>query len=661
MIARRIADFGTWDSALSAALIFEKRQTYSQPVPWENGVLFLLTMPTEQNALALMHCDRTGEVSRVSPPGFSLRTRVHEYGGLPFGFSWHEVYYCNFKDQEIYRQRFNPDTQHFDAPVQVTHSEPNQVRYCDLVVDSQRQRLICVREDHRQSSDSPSAVINALVAISLSGPAPATPQEQLVLFEKSDFVTSPTLSPDSTSISFVTWSHPNMPWDNTELRVAQFDEQGALAQLLEVDRDQAGAKAQPSFDLDNNLYFLTDTSNYWNLVKVASADLREGCCASVVYAIDADCCGPAWETGKRNYCVVGNSDLIISVVRDCHWQLHRVHLLENRVDILATHLGQLEQIRCVDDQHVSFLAATTDDYASIYRIDLHANAAALGSSTLVKAPVPKELAPALVSLPEHFQFSSHGSALAFGLLYRPKSDQFDGPTGQLPPLLVNVHGGPTGTARAALNPMHQFWTSRGFAVLDLNHRGSSGYGRKFRQLLYGQWGVVDIEDIVAAVHHLIDNELVAPDKIAIRGGSAGGYAVLASLAASDLFAAGVSYYGVSDLELLARDTHKFESRYLDQLIGPYPQAKAIYQARSPINSLEKIEAPILILQGDEDKVVPPNQASVIYEKLRSQNPATELIRFAGEGHGFRLAENQICALETELSFYQRNLLGMSES
>lgn len=656
MSAKQIAPFGSWESPLSAALIFQGRKTASNPLPFGKGVLFLLSMPDEESALALMYCETGGDLLRISPPGFSLRSRVHEYGGLPFGCSDKEIFFVNFKDQEIYRQHFDAATKQIGEPVQLTDSDPNAVRYAELVVDEKRQRLVCVREDHRQSQGKASAVVNALVAIPLSATQQTIATDaQTVLFAQTDFVTSPTFAHDFNHLAFVTWSHPNMPWDDTQIRVAQLSTSGELTHTFEVDANQASSKAQPSFDATNNLYFLSDWGDYWNLVKVDAAHLQPACASRPVYRIDADCCGAAWEAGKRNYALLGTSDLYISVLRECHWQLHRVNRSTLDVEVLASQLGQLEQIRAAGHDKVYYLAATSDDYPSIYGIALSSDAVA-SSNTVYRAPVPEQLQLAGISRPQHFEFSSTDGAPAYGLLYAPKNNKFSAPSGQLPPLLINVHGGPTGTARAALNPMHQFWTSRGFAVLDLNHRGSTGYGRKFRQLLYRQWGVVDIEDVTAAVDYLIKKQRVAADKIAIRGGSAGGYAVLASLAECDLFAAGASYYGVSDLELLARDTHKFESRYLDQLIGPYPETKARYQARSPINKLEKIKAPVLILQGEKDKVVPPNQAALIYEKLSAQNPETEYISFEEEGHGFRIVANQIVALEAELRFYQRRLL-----
>ena len=659
MKERKIASFGTWDSPLSASSLFQHRNSLSNPVPWANGVLYLQVIPEEKSAVVLMFCNNSGEITRVTPKGHSVRSRVHEYGGLPFIGSHYQVFYCNDNNQEIYRQNFDVDTSSFSDPVQITESSGTQVRYCEFVIDTLRQRLICVREDHRASNGNAYAVINSLVALPLTDTLPISPDAQVVLFSESDFICNPYLSEDCKLISFVTWSHPNMPWDDTEVRVAQFCDKGLLMNVFEVDIENSSSKVQPSFDSSNNLYFISDCSDYWNLRIVDNQNLHSKCVSRSLYGVQADCCGPAWEMGKRNYVMLDETELILSVVQDCHWELQRLNVLTGEMIVLAEGLGLLEQIRKSEDGRIFYLAANHDDYPSIYRLDLDKVTNKYANSLIVKATLPKELALSLVSRPEHIKFVGENGVKAYGLFYSPRSLKFKGPCSELPPLLVNVHGGPTGTARAALNPMHQFWTSRGFAVLDLNHRGSSGYGRKFRKLLYGQWGVVDIEDIVIAVQYLIDSGQVAPDKIAIRGGSAGGYAVLASLAACDLFAAGTSYYGVSDLELLVRDTHKFESRYLDQLIGPYPEMKATYQARSPINSLANIEAAVLILQGEDDKVVPPNQAILVNKKLRAQNPGTEFISFKGEGHGFRLPANQIRSLEAELSFYRRNLLGLA--
>ncbi len=660
--ARKSAAHGSWKSPLTAELIFGKRQTPGNPTPWNGGMLFLLTMPNEGNAFALMFADGLGKIDRVSPAGFNLRTRVHEYGGLPYGVGASEVFFCNFEDQEIYRQRFDTKTTEFSMPEPVTDSGGVQTRYADLVHDPVRNRLVCVREAHGDNPGPASQVRNALVAIGLEEnllPQPADSHE--ILFDGSDFVAGPSLSGDGALLAFVTWSHPNMPWDDTEIRCSRLNARGLIEECFQVDEAVAASKLQPRFDAGNHLYFLSDNSGFWNLARVDSANLGPGCSSDPVYPAAADCCGPPWELGNRNYALGENGRIFITLVDRCLWQLHEVAPDGSKIRELERGRGLLDQLRIDDDGVVSYVAAGVDDYPAVLLRNPEQNpgrntaSTEVSTTTVYRGAIPDALAEGLISRPRHFEFRGKSGDAAYGLLYTPANPDFEGPSGELPPLLVNVHGGPTGTARAALNPMHQFWTSRGFAVLDINHRGSTGYGRKFRQALYEQWGVIDIEDVIAAVEHLIDTKQVDGNRAAIRGGSAGGYVVLASLATCDLFSAGVSYYGVADLELLAQDTHKFESRYLDRLIGPYPQTIERYKQRSPINRLDEISAPVLILQGTDDKVVPPSQAELLHAELKTRIQGVQYISFEGEGHGFRKPANQIRALEAELEFYSRNL------
>jgi len=445
-----------------------------------------------------------------------------------------------------------------------------------------------------------------------------------------------------------------MPWDDTQIQLIALDDAGLPIKSLEVDEGCKSSKLQPLFDDQGGLYFLCDRENFWNLQKYNVNLDNPAENSSSVIRRPGELCGPPWESGRHNYSFLNQQKIIFSQINNCKWSLCEFNLCTKEVCEIHPDLGSLERVFCVDNV-VFYLGATDSDYPSIYSYDCLEKTKDHTPKILFESAVPRELTPQIISKPTHFEFPSSSGSLAYGLFYAPKNPSFSAPNGEVPPLIVNVHGGPTGTARSGLNPLHQFWTSNGFAVADINHRGSSGYGRKFRRELYLEWGVVDVEDVTAAVRFLVENKRADANRIVIRGGSAGGYLVLASLAASDIFSVGVSYYGVTDLELLAKDTHKFELRYLDNLIGPYPETIDRYKERSPVNRLNRIKAPVLILQGDKDQVVPLNQAVSLYDKLRLTNKGTKLIRYPDEGHGFRNPKTQINALTAELDFYRKNL------
>ena len=651
----KVAKFSDWVSPLTPELIFSGRKAVSNLLPWNGGVLFLLSDPSAGNSQALMFRHSEGLVVRLSPVGMNVRSRVHEYGGFPFTTDATTVFYCNFQDQEIYKQTYDQVTRIISEPQAVTCSEKSLVRYSDLIFDGNRNRLIVVREDHRSSEGDAAHVTNQLVGIDLSAAKlPILTDHQCVIFDQSDFVATPCLSPCSKILAFVSWSHPNMPWDDTQIQLILLDDAGLPIKNLEVDECCKSSKLQPLFDDQGGLYFLCDRENFWNLQKFNVNLDNPAENSSSVIRRPRELCGPPWESGRHNYSFLNQQKIIFSQIDKCKWSLCVFDLRTQKVCEIHPDLGSLERIFCVDNA-VFYLGATDSDYPSIYRYDFLEKTKDRRPKILVESAAPQELTPQIISKPTHFEFPSSSGSSAYGLFYAPMNPSFSAPNGEAPPLIVNVHGGPTGTARSGLNPLHQFWTTNGFAVADINHRGSSGYGREFRRQLYLEWGVVDVEDVVAAVRFLVENNKADANRVVIRGGSAGGYLVLASLAASDIFSVGVSYYGVTDLELLAKDTHKFELRYLDNLIGPYPETIDRYKERSPVNKLNRIKAPVLILQGDKDQVVPLNQAVSLYDKLRLTNKGTKLIRYPDEGHGFRSPEAQINALTAELDFYRQNL------
>lgn len=662
----QVLEYGHWPSELSAASLFSASESISCLRASAHGMYFLLSMPEEGNALALMFLPVQGDQTpsrptRISPRGFNVRSQVHEYGGFPYAFDDHSVYFCNFSDQRIYRQAFDPflqingeqigGRQSTDAPIAMTPASPGDsrpLRYADMIVDARRQRLLCVREDHRDTNAEPA---NTLVAVPFTGE-----HEGLELFADSDFVTSPCLSPDGNRLAFQTWSHPNMPWDDTQIQVAEVSDDGSLRNCRQMCPEQPGSLLQPAFSPTGDLYFIADWSNWWNLYRIRASALQTSVApahADRLLEIDAEMCGPQWQSGQRSYDFLDADTVLLTLHNQSHWSLVKLNVTDRSTRTLHSAFGQLENLSCHAGQAV-FLASTATSAVAIHGIQRDAPNAPI--TTVFKGRSGVTLPPTDISTAEHFSYRTANGETAFGLYYPPLNSACQAPLDSLPPLLVSIHGGPTSSAKAAFNPTLQFWTSRGFAWLDVNHRGSTGYGRRFRQSLYGQWGVADVEDIIGAVESLIANGRVAADKVAIRGGSAGGYAVLAAMVQSDLFRAGASYYGISDLELLAQDTHKFESRYLDQLIGPYPAAVDLYRQRSPLHSIARITAPVLLLQGRLDKVVPPNQAEAIFTQLQQQNPLSQCVYFDDEGHGFRKPRNQIAALEAELAFYEKVLL-----
>ena len=643
-----------WDSPINSESIFESRKTISNLQAWKDGLLFLITEPSEGNINVLMYSDTNSVTKRVSPKGFNIRSKIHEYGGRPFTADGDDIFYCNFNDQEIYSQSFLSASNTFSSPVAVTDSHGDKVRYADLSIDRKRNRLIAVREDHRFIKTSVDEAKNSLIALALNTvELPTGTEAQTTLFEGSDFLSSPNISEDGENLAFTAWQHPNMPWDNTELIVAKIADEGHLYDVQKVDGNGDSSKMQPFFVTSKKLFFLSDESGYWNLRSCDLSFEQNDLKSENVYQIEADCCGPPWVTGKRNFSVINSCEVAISVVESCQWRLHLVNLEQKTEKIIHAQLGSLDDI-VSSEKHLFYLAADEKNYPGIYCESKKQLTAAI-KAPLIQPKIPACFNETIIAQPKHLTFQTDSGDQAFGIYYGPKNNRLKLPLDTLPPVIINVHGGPTGTALAAFNPMHQFWTSRGFAVFDLNHRGSTGYGRAFRKKLYGQWGINDVRDAINAVEHLVKHDLANADQVAIRGGSAGGYLVLACLADSDLFSAGVSYYGIADLELLTKDTHKFESRYLERLIGPYPDKIELYKNRSPINKLQNISAPVLILQGKLDKIVPPNQAEMLYTRLIKRNSETQILCFDDEGHGFRKPGNQIKALNSELAFYKKNL------
>jgi dipeptidyl aminopeptidase/acylaminoacyl peptidase len=629
----KTAPYGAWTSPITAQSLASSEVRLDDLRVVDGELYWIESRPSQGGRQVIVTRDRNdtgpGGVRELTPDGFNVRTRVHEYGGAPFLVADHKLYFSNFDDQRLYVQE--PRT----AGVAPRALTPKGARFADCI-DAGALGLICVRQDN----SDPKEVNNTLALVS-TGAEPVVS----TLFSCSDFVAYPRLSADGRRLAWIAWDHPNMPWDTTSLYVADLktgDDAPALDNVRKVAGGHEESVLEPQWAKDGTLYFLSDRSDFWNLYA-----WREGE-TSPVLPRHAEFAGPLWSLGQANYALLGDGLAVARYGEKASDRLALVDLQAGTAKDLALPFVNYDDIHRLDADHVAAIAMSADQTPSIVVIDVKT-----GAVEVVRRPQPSEVPPAFISRAQAIDFPTAGGRTAHAFYYAPANADFHAPAGDKPPLLVMVHGGPTASASGAFKTSVQFWTSRGFAVVDVNYGGSSGYGRAYRQRLNGQWGVVDVQDVVAAARYLEQTDRVDPAKVAIRGGSAGGFTVLAALSQTDKFKAGADYYGISDMTALARDTHKFESRYLDSLIGPYPADKAIYDERSPLNHLSGFKAPLIVLQGADDPIVPPNQAQMIVGALRTRGAPVAYIEFAGEGHGFRKAENTIRAIEAELYFYGR--------
>jgi dipeptidyl aminopeptidase/acylaminoacyl peptidase len=587
----------------------------------DNQLYWLQSRPEEGGRYVVLRQAGPGsDIEAVTPPGFNVRTRVHEYGGASFAVDQDTVYFSNFDDNRIYRQPLG------SQPVPLT--DDGAMRYADLVVDSRRRALVAVREDHTHSDIH---AVTAIVQIPLSNPT----REQ-VLVQGADFYMAPRISPNGRQMAWISWNHPNMPWDGTELWVADLTEDGELGFAQRVAGGVDEAIYQPAWSPDNTLYFVSDRTGWWNIYRWTGGQV------TAVTSREAEFGEPYWVFGLSSYGFSGTN--IVAVATD------------NDVDHLLLIDAKSTDIREVDTPYNSYSYVSANEWGAAFLAGSGLRSTALvrltADDTLVEVqgedpPIGTED----ISVPEALVYPTTDGQTAHLWYYAPVNARVVGPTDEKPPLIVFNHGGPTSRSTGVFRVAVQYWTSRGFAVVDVNYRGSSGYGRAYRRLLNQSWGIVDVEDCCNAALYMAGRGLADPERMAIRGGSAGGYTTLACLTFRDVFSAGASHFGVSDLSLLARETHKFESRYLDSMIGPWPEAKERYDARSPLMHMAQVKRPLIFFQGLDDKVVLPNQAELMVEDLKSRGVPVAYLAYPGEGHGFRRAENIIKTAQAELSFY----------
>ena len=567
-----------------------------------------------------------GQTVDVTPSPFNVRTRVHEYGGGSFVVHNGTIYFSNFADQRLYRQTGNAE------PQPLTSSE-GDLRYADALVDQQRQRLICVREDFTTGEREPA---NTLISINLENGA-----DIQVLAAGSDFYASPRLSPDNSHLAWLSWNHPNMPWDSTELWVAPFNADGSLSQPQKVAGGVDESIFQPEWSLDGILHFVSDRTGWWNLYRWHNNAVDP------LHPMDAEFGLPQWVFGMSTYGFVSANRIICTYTQKGIWHLACLDTTSKQLQPVETPYTEISSLKATNGR-VVFSAASPTEATAIVELNV-----STGDIKVLQRSSQVEIDPGYVSIPQTIEFPTENGLTAYGLFYPPKNRDYTAPEAEKPPLIVKSHGGPTSSTSSQFNLRIQYWTSRGFGFLDVDYGGSTGYGREYRQRLDGKWGIVDVDDCANGARYLAAQGLVDEKRMAIAGGSAGGYTTLCALTFRDTFQAGASYYGVSDLEALATDTHKFESRYLEGLIGPYPERKDIYQERSPIHYTDKLSCPVIFFQGLEDKVVPPNQAEMMVAALKAKGLPVAYVAFEGEQHGFRRAENIKRVLDAELHFYSQ--------
>jgi dipeptidyl aminopeptidase/acylaminoacyl peptidase len=614
------APYGTWPSIVSADVVISGTVELGSPILDGGALYWLESRPDEGGRVGLWRWTGEGAHELVLPEPYNVRNRVHEYGGGAYAVRDGVIVFTNYDDNGLYRVIDG-------VPTALTTGSDH--RYADLRVHPERNLVLAVREDHSGAGEP----VNTIVALTLDGNGAET-----VLCTGADFYSDPELS-DSGELAWTEWNHPSMPWDATLVRRGRLD--GArVVDVVDVAGGASEAAGHPRWAPGGELIFISDRTGWWNLYA-----LRDSA-TSPLWPEAAEFATPQWVFGDQPYVVLGSSRLLVSRVSG---GVTSIALLDREAGTLRPILasGLYGPLTASGGRG----AAVVDDPDRPSRLAVFDLAAE--TCTDVRHASDRALSAEWVSVPREVTWASTLAEVpgdVHGWYYPPTNPDRSAPHGELPPLLTLSHGGPTGFADTGFNDALQYWTSRGFAVLDVNYRGSTGYGRTYRDALRGRWGVVDVADCTAGARALARQGLADPARLIVRGGSAGGYTTLQALTTTDVFTAGISFYGVADPEALARDTHKFEARYLDGLIGPYPDAIEIYRDRSPLLHVDRLSVPLLLLQGSEDAVVPPNQAETMAAAVRAKGLPVALIIFVGEGHGFRRADSIKAALEAQLFF-----------
>jgi len=626
MSASQIAPYGSWKSPITPDLIASDSIRLEQ-VRLDGGDIYWIEMrPSEGGRYVIVRQSKDGAREDMVPADFNARTRVHEYGGGSYLISEGAIYFTNFKDQRLYLLMG-------DMVRPITPSSEGKLRYADFILDKQRCKIISVCEDHSYQGEA----ANSLVEIDIK----TGTLQHLALGD--DFYSSPRLSPDGSRLAWLTWNHPNMPWDGTELWVANLEPDGTLSGKKQIAGGSDESIYQPEWSPNGILHFVSDRTGWWNLYRWIDGKTEP------LFEKEAEFGRPHWVFGTSSYTFESEDQIICAYVLEGSWHLARLSTgkqnFESKFEPFDIPYTDINYLRTMQG-NIVFVGASPEDTQSIVLFDPGS-----GKTEILRRSSEVSINPGYISTPQPIEFPTGNGLKAYAFFYPPKNCDYTGPSEEKPPLLVISHGGPTSATSSSLNLSVQYWTSRGIGVLDVNYGGSTGYGRKYRERLKDQWGVVDVDDCVNGALYIARKGDADKERLIIRGGSAGGYTTLSVLTFRNEFKAGASYYGIGDLETLAKETHKFESHYLDKLVGPYPERRDLYKRRSPINFVENLSCPVIFFQGLEDKVVPPSQADSMYQALKKKGLPVAYVAFEGEQHGFRRAENIRRALEAELDFY----------
>lgn len=625
-MAKNTAPYGSWVSPVKAELLATAGIGIGDAAPYAGGICWLERRPLESGRNVLVVRSANCTTCDLTPAGFNVRTTVHEYGGGSFVSFGSTMYFSNFTDQRLYRQIDGGEPE----PVTPEPSKPWGWRYADMQVTPDGSKIVCVREIHSEDGQ----VDNELAVLTADGSAPV-----VTIASGYDFYANPRISPDGKQLAWICWNNPNMPWDGTELWLADLAADGTLANARMLAGGLTESVTYPTWGPGGELVASSDRTNWWNLYRLHDGKIEQ------LVDMPAEFSGPAWVFGLSFFTFLPDGRIACIVNQDGFDSLALLTPGKAELEPLLldyTVLGSLHY----HDGKLLMVAGSAEKPSAVILFDLETR-----QVEVVKQSMTVDITAAYFSIPEPIAFPTENGQTAYALYYPPVNPDYEAPAGEKPPLLVCSHGGPTGQTNASFSYSMQYWTSRGIGVVDVNYGGSTGYGREYRERLKDNWGIVDVNDCVNAAKYLVARGLADVNRVAVRGGSAGGYTTLRALTWTDFFKAGASYFGVSDLEGLVKDTHKFEAQYLFGLVGPYPERKDIYDERSPVKAVDNISCPVILFQGAEDRVVPPSQAEVIVHALiRNETPYAYLL-FEGEQHGFRKAETITRAASAELYFY----------